>query len=62
VLIHELLEEGDKGGVPVRLEVLKNNQAASLYERLGFVRTGDNGLYFQMEKPCSTRIVTTGDK
>lgn len=50
-LINHLLEEAEQSGVPVRLEVLKNNQAALLYQRLGFVTTGDTGLYLQMEKP-----------
>jgi ribosomal protein S18 acetylase RimI-like enzyme len=52
-LIKELLDEGDRDGLPVRLEVLKNNRAALLYERLGFVKTGERGMHFQMERQCS---------
>jgi ribosomal protein S18 acetylase RimI-like enzyme len=37
--------------IPLRLQVLKTNPAARLYERLGFVKTGEDGMYIQMEKP-----------
>jgi ribosomal protein S18 acetylase RimI-like enzyme len=49
-LIKELLNEGVNTSLPVRLEVLQTNPAAVLYERLGFGKTGENSLYFQMEK------------
>jgi ribosomal protein S18 acetylase RimI-like enzyme len=49
-LLRDLLQEGSRQGLPVRLQVLKNNPAARLYERLGFVRTGEDQLYWQMEK------------
>ena len=45
----ELLDEAKRAGVPVRLQVLKNNPAQRLYERLGFVKTGEDELYLQME-------------
>ena len=48
--LHELLDEAKKTGVPVRLQVLKNNPAQRLYERLGFVKTGEDELYLQMER------------
>jgi ribosomal protein S18 acetylase RimI-like enzyme len=35
----------------VKLQVLKKNPAARLYERLGFVKTGEDDMYFHMEKP-----------
>lgn len=50
-LIKGLLEEGDRTRQPVQLQVLKNNPAARLYERLGFIKTGENEFYFQMERP-----------
>jgi len=34
---------------PLRLEVLKTNRAARLYQRLGFVVIGENALEYQME-------------
>lgn len=49
-LLRRLLEEGDKHAVPVRLQVLKNNPAARLYERLGFTRTGEDQMYWHMER------------
>jgi ribosomal protein S18 acetylase RimI-like enzyme len=49
-LLRALLEESIEQGVPVRLQVLKNNPAARLYERLGFVKTGEDQMYWQMER------------
>ena len=48
-LIHDLLEESAQRGLPVRLQVLKNNPAVRLYERLGFVKTGEDQLYWRMQ-------------
>lgn len=49
-LIRNLFDESDENGKPVRLEVLKGNPAAMLYERLGFVKTGARGMHVQMER------------
>jgi ribosomal protein S18 acetylase RimI-like enzyme len=49
-LIRDLIEQCAKDRAAVRLQVLKTNPAARLYERLGFGKTGEDGLYFQMEK------------
>jgi ribosomal protein S18 acetylase RimI-like enzyme len=48
-LVQELLDEAARAGQPCRLQVLKSNPAARLYARLGFVQTGENGLYCHME-------------
>jgi len=48
-LIGGLLDEARSAGQPVRLHVLKNNRAQRLYERLGFVSIGDDGLHLSME-------------
>lgn len=48
-LIRELLDEGVKRNLPVRLHVLKSNRAARLYERLGFKIIGETGMHFHME-------------
>ena len=50
-LITELLAEATAVGKSLRLQVLKVNPAARLYDRLGFVVVGDDGLYMQMEAP-----------
>jgi ribosomal protein S18 acetylase RimI-like enzyme len=49
-MVRELLEQGRGAGVPVRLQVLKGNPAARLYLRLGFIKTGEDEMYLQMEK------------
>jgi ribosomal protein S18 acetylase RimI-like enzyme len=50
-LVRELIGEGETRGVPVRLHVLRGNPAIRLYERLGFVVTGESGLHLLMERP-----------
>lgn len=49
-LIRQLIQEAKGAGLPLRLQVLKTNPAARLYERLGFVKTGEDQMYWQMEK------------
>jgi ribosomal protein S18 acetylase RimI-like enzyme len=49
-LIRDLIATCRQQKVRLRLQVLKTNPAARLYERLGFVGTGEDGMYFQMEK------------
>lgn len=49
-LIRELIEECDRDKLPLRLQVLKNNPALRLYERLGFTKTGEDQMYIQMER------------
>lgn len=50
-LVGQLIEQCDREKVPLRLQVLQANPALRLYERLGFVKTGEDQIYFQMEKP-----------
>jgi ribosomal protein S18 acetylase RimI-like enzyme len=47
-LIKELLNEASRNGKPVVLQVQKTNRARSLYERLGFRISGEQGLYYEM--------------
>jgi ribosomal protein S18 acetylase RimI-like enzyme len=47
-LLHDLLSEADRTGRPVRLHVEGFNPALRLYLRLGFVQTGQAGIYFEM--------------
>ena len=49
-LLKELIAESDQAGRPVNLQVLKTNPALHLYQRLGFVQTGEDEMYFQMER------------
>jgi len=48
-LIKDICAEAAGKGLPVRLQVLRSNRAALLYERLGFYVTGENQVHFQME-------------
>jgi GNAT superfamily N-acetyltransferase len=48
-LIKELLDEGRKAGIPVRLHVFRMNRAQHLYTRLGFKRIGDTPTHIEME-------------
>ena len=49
ILIRQLLQEGASSRRPVLLQVLKTNRARHLYERLGFVNTGEDETHFQMQ-------------
>jgi ribosomal protein S18 acetylase RimI-like enzyme len=55
-LIGDLQDEAEGAGLPLRLHVTCDNRAARLYERLGFITTGDIGSHFKMEwRPAKTR-------
>ena len=47
-LIQQLLRRAADKGKRVRLHVLKSNPARRLYERLGFSRVAEDGMYFEM--------------
>lgn len=49
-LVQELLDEADRAQRPVRLHVEDFNPAMSLYLRLGFVKTGEAGIYSEMTR------------
>lgn len=48
-LIRKLQQEAASSSVPLRLSVLSANPARSLYARLGFEETADNGMHTRME-------------
>jgi ribosomal protein S18 acetylase RimI-like enzyme len=48
-LLRDLLAEARQAGKPVRIHVECFNPALRLYERLGFSRVGDTGVYFLLE-------------
>jgi GNAT superfamily N-acetyltransferase len=47
-IIRCILREAHRKGMPVALQVLKVNPARRLYERLGFVTTGETETHYQM--------------
>jgi ribosomal protein S18 acetylase RimI-like enzyme len=49
-LLRDLIGNCENEGLPLRLHVTKINPARHLYERLGFVVTGEDGMYYEMEK------------
>lgn len=48
-LIRALIKGCARAGAVLKLQVLKNNPAMRLYERLGFVSTAEDKIYVQME-------------
>ena len=50
-LLRGLIQECDRKKLPLRLQVQRVNPAQRLYERLGFKKTGEDQMYFQMERP-----------
>ena len=50
-VVERVIAEGDGLGLPVRLQVLRENRARALYERLGFRVYGDTELPFLMRRP-----------
>ena len=47
-LVASVCQDADALGVPVDLQVLKVNPAIRLYQRLGFVLTGETGTHFTL--------------
>ncbi|MFB3786698.1 MAG: GNAT family N-acetyltransferase [bacterium] len=48
-LLQDLLREGEASGKPVRIHVERFNPALCLYQRLGFIKIEDRGVYDLME-------------
>jgi ribosomal protein S18 acetylase RimI-like enzyme len=51
LLLRDLIRQCGRKNVALRLQVLKTNPAVRLYLRLGFSKTSEDEMYFQMEKP-----------
>jgi ribosomal protein S18 acetylase RimI-like enzyme len=49
VLVRELLDESVATGKPVRVHAFKPSRAVDFYERLGFRRIADEGVYWELE-------------
>ncbi|MHB8648392.1 MAG: GNAT family N-acetyltransferase [Thermomicrobiales bacterium] len=54
-LVTEIIAEAKARHLPVRLQVLKINPARRLYERLGFIVTGETATHFLMTKAHATQ-------
>ena len=48
-LVRDIQDEAQAKGFPVHLHVEAFNRAVHLYERLGFIKTGEEGIYLKME-------------
>lgn len=51
-LIAGIIAQATKADLPVRLRVLLQSRARALYQRLGFVATGETETHSLMEHPC----------
>lgn len=51
-LLTDILTQAHANELSVSIHVERNNPALSLYERLGFVKTDEHGIYWLMEAPC----------
>jgi len=49
MILNELMDEASKSGKPIQIHVEKFNPALELYKRMGFVETGDTGVYLLMK-------------
>jgi ribosomal protein S18 acetylase RimI-like enzyme len=47
-LLQQLLDRARTARKPVRLHVFKTNPAMGLYQRLGFSKVGEEGMYLEM--------------
>jgi len=56
-LIRALIKECGAAGAVLQLQVVNTNPAQQLYERLGFIKTGQDQIYTQMElRPQTTEL------
>ena len=49
-ILSDVLHAAAEDGKPVRIHVEQNNPAMRLYERLGFIKSDESGVYFLLEK------------
>jgi ribosomal protein S18 acetylase RimI-like enzyme len=56
--MQDLIDEADAAGKAVSIHVEKNNPARRLYERLGFVVAGEQGVYDRLEWRPAVQVNT----
>ena len=49
-ILNQLIKESNNSNKKLNIHVEYNNPALKLYERLGFKKTDDTGVYFFMER------------
>ncbi len=49
ILLREIGQEAERAGKPMRIYVEHFNRALTLYQRFGFRKIGDTGVYYHME-------------
>ena len=57
-LLRSLIDEAEASGRKLSIHVEVNNRALRLYERLGFERGGEHGVYLRMEWDPASRDTT----
>jgi ribosomal protein S18 acetylase RimI-like enzyme len=62
MLLQNLMNESAVARVPLALQVVRGNRALRLYQRLGFVQTGESASHLQMEWRAPERIMPSGLK
>jgi len=55
-ILQSIIQESEKSGKKVAIHVEYFNPALRLYERLGFIKVDDSGIYFYMERLPKTVI------
>jgi ribosomal protein S18 acetylase RimI-like enzyme len=57
-LIEQIKARSRQSKIPLRLHVLLTNPGIRLYQRLGFTRIADDGVYMAMEMLPETNLAT----
>jgi GNAT superfamily N-acetyltransferase len=61
ILLPRIMAEATEADKPVRIYVERFNRALTLYDRLGFRKIGDTGVYFHMEWFPNARTSKTSE-
>jgi len=55
-LLTDIIAEATEAGKSVTIHVEQNNPAMRLYDRLGFRKIAEEGIYWLMERPCDPSV------